>query len=148
MKCKIYTFLSAFALQVQGIGPTFKFTVKLQNTSLSQSSSNLFITFDYDEQLYDFRKKLIQVKINPCPETIWQFSPKTNIECFMFVIWLNKVLWLVFWSTHYVERHAFDRVTTQKASCYKCDLHLPWGFQTNDEKIQDILNSVDYSLAT
>ncbi|KAK0059786.1 Bardet-Biedl syndrome 1 protein [Biomphalaria pfeifferi] len=63
---------------VQGIGPTFKFSVKLQNTSLTQSSSNLLITFDYDEHLYDFRKKLIQVPIL-VPGLTYSFD--TFIDC-------------------------------------------------------------------
>ena len=49
------------SLQVQGIGPTFKLTVNLQNTSLTQASSNLFITFEFDDRLYSFRTKFIQV---------------------------------------------------------------------------------------
>nr|KAG5712923.1 hypothetical protein BaRGS_007520 [Batillaria attramentaria] len=47
--------------QIQGIGPTFKLTVNLQNTSLTQASSELIIAFEFDERLYSFRKKLIQV---------------------------------------------------------------------------------------
>ncbi|KAH3846342.1 hypothetical protein DPMN_088643, partial [Dreissena polymorpha] len=45
--------------QVQGIGPTFKMTVNLQNTSLNNASTNLHITFDYDEKLYNFRRTYI-----------------------------------------------------------------------------------------
>ncbi|XP_025104031.1 LOW QUALITY PROTEIN: Bardet-Biedl syndrome 1 protein-like [Pomacea canaliculata] len=47
--------------QVQGVGPTFRLTVNLQNTSLTQVSTSLLITFEYDDKLYSFHKKLIQV---------------------------------------------------------------------------------------
>lgn len=50
--------------QVQGIGPTFKLTVNLQNTSLSQPSTSLLITFLYDEKLYNFKKSFIEVYIS------------------------------------------------------------------------------------
>ncbi|BFZ06952.1 hypothetical protein BsWGS_09991 [Bradybaena similaris] len=63
---------------VQGVGPTFKFTVKLQNTSLSQASINLFIIFDYDDKLYSFRKKLIQVPIL-VPGLAYDFD--TFVDC-------------------------------------------------------------------
>ncbi|XP_059157343.1 Bardet-Biedl syndrome 1 protein homolog [Physella acuta] len=63
---------------VQGIGPTFKFTVKLQNTSLSQASSNLLISFDYDDSLYNFHKKLIQVPML-VPGLTYDFE--TFVEC-------------------------------------------------------------------
>ncbi|XP_067682255.1 Bardet-Biedl syndrome 1 protein-like isoform X2 [Haliotis asinina] len=64
--------------QVQGIGPTFKMTVNLQNTSLSQASSNLFITFDYDEKLYSFRKTHIKV---PMLVPGLNYSYDTFIDC-------------------------------------------------------------------
>lgn len=38
--------------QVQGIGPKFKILLKVQNISQSNSCSNLFITFQYDSNLY------------------------------------------------------------------------------------------------
>lgn len=50
-----------YLCQVQGIGPTFKLTVNLQNTSLSQPSTSLLITFLYDEKLYNFKKSFIEV---------------------------------------------------------------------------------------
>ena len=56
-----FNFKSTVLLQVQGIGPTFKLTVNLQNTSLTKASSNLFITFEFDDRLYSFRTKFIQV---------------------------------------------------------------------------------------
>ncbi|XP_064623947.1 Bardet-Biedl syndrome 1 protein homolog isoform X2 [Lineus longissimus] len=46
---------------VQGIGPSFKLTVNLQNTSLSVPSLNLLITFQYDEKLYSLAKPQIPV---------------------------------------------------------------------------------------
>lgn len=53
--------LFIYLCQVQGIGPTFKLTVNLQNTSLSQPSTSLLITFLYDEKLYNFKKSFIEV---------------------------------------------------------------------------------------
>lgn len=53
-----------YLCQVQGIGPTFKLTVNLQNTSLSQPSTSLLITFLYDEKLYNFKKSFIEVYIS------------------------------------------------------------------------------------
>ncbi|XP_046372718.1 Bardet-Biedl syndrome 1 protein homolog isoform X2 [Haliotis rufescens] len=64
--------------QVQGIGPTFKMTVNLQNTSLSQASSHLFITFDYDDKLYSFRKTHIKV---PMLVPGLNYSYDTFIDC-------------------------------------------------------------------
>ncbi|XP_033121921.1 Bardet-Biedl syndrome 1 protein-like, partial [Anneissia japonica] len=46
--------------QVQGIGPTFKLTVSLQNTSINHPSINLFISFLFDEKLYSLQKAFIQ----------------------------------------------------------------------------------------
>lgn len=56
--------LFIYLCQVQGIGPTFKLTVNLQNTSLSQPSTSLLITFLYDEKLYNFKKSFIEVYIS------------------------------------------------------------------------------------
>lgn len=64
--------------QVQGIGPTFRLTVNLQNTSLSQASTNLYITFDYDEKLYNFKKTYIPVPML-VPGLSYMFE--TFVEC-------------------------------------------------------------------
>lgn len=64
--------------QVQGIGPTFKLTVNLQNTSLSQASTNLHITFDFDEKLYNFRRTYIPV---PMLVPGLNYTFETYIEC-------------------------------------------------------------------
>ncbi|XP_041351022.1 Bardet-Biedl syndrome 1 protein-like isoform X2 [Gigantopelta aegis] len=64
--------------QVQGIGPTFKLTVNLQNTSLTIPSSNLVVTFDYDNGLYSFRKTFIQV---PMLVPGLNYSFETFIDC-------------------------------------------------------------------
>lgn len=64
--------------QVQGIGPTFKLTVNLQNTSLSQPSTDLLITFQFDDKLYLFRKTFIQVPML-VPGLSYAFD--TFIEC-------------------------------------------------------------------
>jgi Bardet-Biedl syndrome 1 protein len=47
--------------QVQGMGPVFKLTLKVQNISSSSPSINLFITFIYDEKLYKISNGLIEV---------------------------------------------------------------------------------------
>ncbi|XP_052770219.1 Bardet-Biedl syndrome 1 protein homolog [Mya arenaria] len=64
--------------QVQGIGPTFKLSVNLQNTSLNQASTNLHITFDFDEKLYNFRKTYISV---PMLVPGLNYAFETYIEC-------------------------------------------------------------------
>ena len=52
---------TVYHLQVQGIGPTFKLTVNLQNTSMNIPSSNMMITFMYDDKLYSVQRTLIHV---------------------------------------------------------------------------------------
>ena len=47
--------------QVQGIGPTFKLVVKVQNISSTAPAYNLFITFTYDENLYKLSKTYLEV---------------------------------------------------------------------------------------
>lgn len=47
--------------EVNGIGPTFKMVVDIQNTSLSQPSMDLMVTFQYDEKLYKVAKSVIHV---------------------------------------------------------------------------------------
>ncbi|XP_021370593.1 Bardet-Biedl syndrome 1 protein-like [Mizuhopecten yessoensis] len=64
--------------QVQGIGPTFKLTVNLQNTSLSHPSTNLLITFQYDDRLYTLKKSLIQV---PMLVPGLSYAFETFVEC-------------------------------------------------------------------
>ncbi|XP_050407312.2 Bardet-Biedl syndrome 1 protein homolog isoform X2 [Patella vulgata] len=64
--------------QIQGIGPTFKLTVNLQNTSLSQPTSNLIITFNYDDKLYSFRNKFIEA---PMLVPGLNYSFETFIDC-------------------------------------------------------------------
>jgi len=41
--------------QIQGIGPTFKLTVSIQNTSLTVPSMGLAVSFDYDDALYQLQ---------------------------------------------------------------------------------------------
>ncbi|KAK6180672.1 hypothetical protein SNE40_008677 [Patella caerulea] len=64
--------------QIQGIGPTFKLTVNLQNTSLSQPTSNLIITFNYDDKLYSFRNKFIEA---PMLVPGLNYAFETFIDC-------------------------------------------------------------------
>jgi Bardet-Biedl syndrome 1 protein len=47
--------------QIQGMGPTFKLIVKVQNISSNSPSINLFVTFVYDEKLYKLAKNFIEV---------------------------------------------------------------------------------------
>ncbi|XP_071962650.1 BBSome complex member BBS1-like [Antedon mediterranea] len=64
--------------QVQGIGPTFKLSVSLQNTSINHPSINLFISFLFDEKLYSLQKALIQV---PMLVPGLNYSFETLVEC-------------------------------------------------------------------
>jgi Bardet-Biedl syndrome 1 protein len=50
--------------QVQGMGPVFKLTLKVQNISSSSPSINLFITFIYDEKLYKISNGLVEVYLH------------------------------------------------------------------------------------
>ena len=53
----------SYILKVQGIGPIFKMTIKVQNISTSSPSMGLFITFIYDEKLYKIPMSYIDVSI-------------------------------------------------------------------------------------
>ncbi|XP_071794355.1 BBSome complex member BBS1-like [Asterias amurensis] len=64
--------------QIQGIGPTFKLTVNLQNTSLNLPSMQLLITFFYDEKLYSLQKTMIDV---PMLVPGLNYSFETLVEC-------------------------------------------------------------------
>ncbi|XP_078516912.1 BBSome complex member BBS1 isoform X2 [Lissotriton helveticus] len=48
---------------VQGIGPTFKLTLHIQNTSANRPSINLLISFLYDERLYAMKRAFIKVPL-------------------------------------------------------------------------------------
>lgn len=50
-------------IQVTGIGPLFKLSMRVQNTSSSLPSIDLCITFDYDNRLYAVRKPYIAVSL-------------------------------------------------------------------------------------
>ena len=50
--------------QIQGIGPTFKLTVSIQNTSLTTPSMGLAISFDYDDSLYQLQVIAENFKFN------------------------------------------------------------------------------------
>ncbi|KAK3092485.1 hypothetical protein FSP39_003456 [Pinctada imbricata] len=63
---------------VQGIGPMFKLTVNLQNTSLSNPSTNLLITFQYDDKLYAFKNSFIEV---PMLVPGLNYAFETYVEC-------------------------------------------------------------------
>jgi len=47
--------------QIQGIGPTFKLTVSIQNTSLTTPSMGLAISFDYDDSLYQLQDTYLKL---------------------------------------------------------------------------------------
>lgn len=46
---------------VQGIGPNFKLMVTIQNTSLARPSTNLFITFEFNNKFYSVKKPRISI---------------------------------------------------------------------------------------
>ena len=54
-------YIRIIILQVQGIGPIFKLTVTIQNTSLSSPAINLYLAFKCDGNLYDIDKNIIKV---------------------------------------------------------------------------------------
>ena len=64
--------------QVQGIGPAFKLTVNLQNISPSVPSTNLLITFQFDESLYAVAKPCIVV---PLLVPGLMYTHETLVEC-------------------------------------------------------------------
>ena len=50
--------------EVHGLGPRFKLTVKLQNTSLNASSPivDLYLSFTYDENIYKLNPNYVEVR--------------------------------------------------------------------------------------
>ncbi len=60
---KNFNFFFFFTTQVQGIGPTFKLIVKVQNISSTSPVSSLFIAFTFDENLYKLSKTYIEVSL-------------------------------------------------------------------------------------
>ncbi len=57
--------------EVHGLGPRFKLTVKLQNTSSTSSPIiDLFISFTYDENIYNLHPNYIEVRYSP-RESTW-----------------------------------------------------------------------------
>lgn len=46
---------------MQGLGPAFKLTINIENTSTDTPSTDLLITFHYDRTLYTIAKPMIQV---------------------------------------------------------------------------------------
>ncbi|XP_066279675.1 Bardet-Biedl syndrome 1 protein-like isoform X2 [Branchiostoma lanceolatum] len=63
---------------VNGIGPSFKLTVNLQNTSSATPSINLLITFQYDEKLYQLQRSSIKV---PLLVPGLNYAFQTLVEC-------------------------------------------------------------------
>lgn len=51
--------------EVHGLGPRFKLTVKLQNTSSASLTPiiDLFISFTYDENIYNLNPNYIEVRV-------------------------------------------------------------------------------------
>ena len=63
---------------IQGFGPAFKLTIKLQNTSSTAPSTDLLITFQYQESLYNLSKACIPVPLLiPGIEYVFE----TLVEC-------------------------------------------------------------------
>ncbi|XP_069501037.1 BBSome complex member BBS1 [Ambystoma mexicanum] len=48
---------------VHGIGPTFKLTLHIQNTSANRPSINLLVSFLYDERLYAIKRSFFKVPL-------------------------------------------------------------------------------------
>lgn len=57
--------------QVQGLGPLFRLTVIIQNTSPSSVATDHYITFKCDESLYRISNKLLQVSFYFVLLCIW-----------------------------------------------------------------------------
>jgi len=49
--------------QIQGLGPAFKLTINIENTSSDTPSKDLLITFHYDSTLYEVAKPMIQIPL-------------------------------------------------------------------------------------
>lgn len=51
--------------EVHGLGPRFKLTVKLQNTSMNSSLPliDLYLSFTYDENIYSLKPNYIEVRL-------------------------------------------------------------------------------------
>jgi len=64
--------------QVQGLGPVFRLTVNIQNTSPSSALIGHSLTFKCDESLYRIAKKLIQMPLL-VPSLSYNFE--TMVEC-------------------------------------------------------------------
>jgi Bardet-Biedl syndrome 1 protein len=64
--------------QVQGLGPIFRLTVTVQNTSPSKPVIGHYITFKCDESLYRISKKFIQMPLL-VPSLSYNFD--TMVEC-------------------------------------------------------------------
>lgn len=54
-------FCFLFLCKVQGLGPSFKLTLNIQNTAASRPVMNLAISFLYDESLYSMRTAFFKV---------------------------------------------------------------------------------------
>ncbi|CAI7999114.1 Bardet-Biedl syndrome 1 protein homolog, partial [Geodia barretti] len=66
------------AAQVQGLGPIFRLTVTVQNTSPSKPVTNCYITFRCDEGLYRITRKFIQMPLL-VPTVSYNFD--TMVQC-------------------------------------------------------------------
>lgn len=58
--------------EVHGLGPRFKLTVKLQNTSLNSGSPivNLYLSFTYDENIYNLNPNYVEVRYRQLIRTL------------------------------------------------------------------------------
>ncbi|XP_065826341.1 Bardet-Biedl syndrome 1 protein homolog isoform X2 [Oscarella lobularis] len=65
--------------KVHGIGPLFKMTVEIQNTSSSKSMMKLLLVFKYDVNLYSFSRPIIKV---PFLVPSLPYSFETLIHCY------------------------------------------------------------------
>ncbi|KAG6939463.1 Bardet-Biedl syndrome 1, partial [Chelydra serpentina] len=64
--------------QVQGIGPTFKLTLHIQNTSAGRPSINLLVSFLYDQSLYAMKRAFFKA---PMLVPGLNYPIETFVEC-------------------------------------------------------------------
>jgi Bardet-Biedl syndrome 1 protein len=64
--------------QVQGLGPLFKLTVTVHNTSPSEPANNLMLVFRWEEGLYSVQKPILKL---PLLVPLMSYDFENMIEC-------------------------------------------------------------------
>nr|XP_015194358.1 PREDICTED: Bardet-Biedl syndrome 1 protein [Lepisosteus oculatus] len=62
--------------QVQGLGPSFKLTLNIQNTAACRPVMNLAVSFLYDESLYSMKSAFFKVRARPAPIRSRRYSSR------------------------------------------------------------------------